>query len=343
MQAEYDILGTIEQLLKSGWPLKMQLSLENQRGEERIMNVEHLFQDFVEYVRDRQLFVEAVAVADENRVLLEHHFVPDHTRNIYSHTKSYMATAVGMALAEGRLTLEDRLADYFPESVPEDPDPRLLQITLRDLLTMSSGFGHPYLMGDDRRQGIGFPDYMAYMMHLPMEQTPGTVFEYSTADSILAGRMVEKAVGENLAAYLYPRLFQKLGQGWPQWENDPMGHPIGGGGMYMSVRDMMKLGQLYLAGGTWQGERLLDSGWVREATRKQIETPQTENGDIWRCGYGYQFWCSPYPKAYRADGAFGQVTTVLPENGLVIAVQCPEWGDFEKVKQALHTEIFSQL
>ena len=248
-----------------------------------------------------------------------------------------------MALAEGRLTLEDRLTDYFPEYVPEDPDPRLLQITLRDLLTMSSGFGHAYLMGDDRRRGVGFPDYMEYMMHLPMEQTPGTAFEYSTADSILAGRMVEKAVGENLAAYLYPRLFQKLGQGWPQWESDPMGHPIGGGGMYMRLTDMMKLGQLYLADGKWQGERLLDSKWVLEATRKQIETPQTENGDIWRCGYGYQFWCSPYPKAYRADGAFGQVTTVLPEKGLAIAVQCPEWGDFDKVKLALHEVFFSQL
>ena len=88
---------------------------------------------------------------------------------------------------------------------------------------------------------------------------------------------------------------------------------------------------------------MLYSKWVLEATRKQIETPQTENGDIWRCGYGYQFWCSPYPKAYRADGAFGQVTTVLPEKGLAIAVQCPEWGDFDKVKLALHEVFFSQL
>ena len=122
------------------------------------MHVKNLFQDFVAYVKEQQLFVEAVAVADEKRVLMEHHFVPDHARNIYSHTKSYMVTAVGMALAEGRLTLEDRLTDYFPEYVPEDPDPRLLQITLRDLLTMSSGFGHAYLMGDDRRRGVGFPD-----------------------------------------------------------------------------------------------------------------------------------------------------------------------------------------
>ena len=307
------------------------------------MRAEKLFQDFVAYVNEHQLFVEGIAAADESRVLLEHHFVPDHARNIYSHTKSYMATAVGMALAEGRLTLEDRLADYFPEYVPEDPDPRLLQITLRDLLTMSSGFGHAYLMGEDRRKGVGFPDYLTYMMHLPMEQTPGTAFEYSTADSILAGRMVEKAVGENLAAYLYPRLFRKLEQGWPQWENDPMGHPIGGGGMYMRLTDMMKLGQLYLADGKWKGERLLDSRWVREATGRQIGTPQTDPEDIWRCGYGYQFWHSPYPDAYRADGAFGQITTVFPKEGLVVAVQCPEWGDFAKVRLALHTVFFSQL
>lgn len=307
------------------------------------MSVEKLFQDFVAYAADRKLFIEGIAVADENRVLLEHRFVPDHARNIYSHTKSYMATAVGMALAEGKLSLDDRLADYFPAYVPGDPDPRLLQITLRNLLTMSSGFGHAYLMGDHRRQGVGFPDYLAYMMNLPMEQTPGTVFEYSTADSILAGRMVEQAVGENLAAYLYPRLFRRLGQGWPQWENDPMGHPIGGGGMYLSLTEMMKLGQLYLAGGMWQGERLVEDSWVREATRKQIETPETEEDDVWRCGYGYQFWCSPYPGAYRADGAFGQISTVLPENGLVVAVQCPEWGDFSRVKQALHTEFLSQL
>ena len=186
-----------------------------------------------------------------------------------------MATAVGMALAEGRLTLEDRLADYFPEYVPEDPDPRLLQITLRDLLTMSSGFGHAYLMGEDRRKGVGFPDYLTYMMHLPMEQTPGTAFEYSTADSILAGRMVEKAVDENLAAYLYPRLFRKLEQGWPQWENDPMGHPIGGGGMYMRLTDMMKLGQLYLADGKWKGERSsgfpLGAGGHRQADRDSAD------------------------------------------------------------------------
>lgn len=307
------------------------------------MNMEKYFSEFIKYTESENLFVEGIAVADEKQVLLEHHFVPDQPRNIYSHTKSYMSTAAGIAIEQGKLSLDTKLVDMFPEYVPENPDPRLCAITLRNLLTMSSGFGHPYLMGADRRKGIGMPDYLSYMMNLPMEDEPGERFEYSTADSILAGRMVEKAVGQRLGEYLYHHMFSRLDQGWPLWENDPMGHPIGGGGMSMKLTDMMKLGQVYLAGGMWKGERIVDSSWVKEASACQIDTDPNMTNDIWRCGYGYQFWRSPYPQAYRADGAFGQISTVLPERGLVVAVQCPEHGDFEKVKLALHELILTQL
>ncbi|MBS6196166.1 MAG: serine hydrolase [Clostridiales bacterium] len=303
--------------------------------------LEKLFQDFIRYADEKNLFIEGIAVADEKNVLLEHHFMPDLSRNIYSHTKSYMATAVGIALHQGKLTLNDRLADYFPESLPLNPDLRLMKIELRHLLTMSSGFNRPLLMNDDRRAGVGMPDYIAYMMKQPVETEPGERFEYSTADSILAGRMVEKAVGMRLSEYLYQEVFVKLEQGWPMWEHDPKGHPIGGGGMFMTLTNMMKLGQLYLGNGCWKGEQIVDPSWVKEATSKQIDTESC--GDIWRCGYGYQFWLSPYPASYRADGAYGQISMVLPEKGLVIAVQCPECGDFEKVKQALHNLIFTRL
>lgn len=302
--------------------------------------LEQLFQEFVAYAKEN-LAIEGVAVADESKVLLEHHFTPDITRNIYSHTKSYMATAAGIAISEGKISLEDKLADFFPESVPANPDERLLKINFRHLLTMSSGFGGAFLMGDDRRAGIGYPDYMAYMMNLPVVKEPGEMFDYSTADSILAGRMIEKATGRRLDAYLYDHVFSKLRQGWPQWENDPQGHPIGGGGMDMKLTDMMKLGQVYLAKGKWKGEQIVDAAWVSEATKKQIET--VNPNDIWNCGYGYQFWMSPYPEAYRADGAFGQISTVLPKSGLVVAVQCPEVGDFDKVKSALHEMLLMQI
>lgn len=305
--------------------------------------MEKIMQNFINEVKEKSLAIEGIAIGDEKKVLAEHHFQPDLARNIYSHTKSYMATAVGIAISEGKLQLTDRLVDFFPECVPENVDERMTKITLRDLLVMSSGFGKAYLMNADRRNGVGMPDYIAYMMGLPMEYTPGEKFAYSTADSYLAGRMVEKAVGKHLGEYLYEVLFSKLGQGWPQWENCPMGHPIGGGGMSMHLTEMMKLGQLYLANGQWNGEQLVDPAWVKEATRKQIDTPLEEADDIWRCGYGYQFWLSPYPGSYRADGAFGQITTVLPESGLVVAVQCPEVGDFEKVKQALHDIVLAEL
>lgn len=305
------------------------------------MEKEKLFQEFVKYAEEAELPVEGIAAADQEQVIFEHHFVPDRPRNIYSHTKSYMAAAVGIAVSRGQMSLGDRLADYFPEKLPKEASERLLQIRLRDLLTMSSGFGRAYLMNDGRRSGEGMPDYLKYMMSRPVLEEPGKRFCYSTADSILAGRMVEKAVGMRLGEFLYRELFEKLGQGYPLWDHDPQGHPIGGGGLFMKLTDMMKLGQVYLADGRWKGEQLIPESWVKESSALQIETGPSD--DIWNCGYGYQFWMCPYPGAFRADGAFGQITAVLPEQGLAVAVQCPEDGCFERVKQALHERILEPL
>ena len=287
--------------------------------------IEKLIQEFVGYADKNNLPIEGIAAGDEKRVIFEHHFTPDRPRNIYSHTKSFMSTAVGIAVSEGKLDLEDKLTDYFPEDIPLNSSKRLEKIRLLDLLTMSSGFGKAYLMGDDRRNGVGFPDYMKYMLSQEVLEDPGTRFYYSTADSVLAGRMVEKAVGMRLSQYLYERLLCPMHIEYPIWDNDPQGHPIGGGGMFLKLTDMMKLGQLYLANGMWEGRRLVESGWIQTATSKHIETdPDHTSDDIWNCGYGYQFWMSPYKDSCRADGAFGQITTILPDSGYVIAVRNPE-------------------
>ena len=304
---------------------------------------EKIFADFVRRAEADKLPIEGIAVADESRILFKKMFIPEHPRNIYSHTKSYMSAAAGIAIGEGRLSEDTTLAEVFPAYVPADPDPRLLRIRLRHLLTMSSGFGAPYLMGSDRRKGVGMPDYIAYMMSRPVTEEPGERFVYSTADSILAGRMIEEATGMRLGEYLYEKVFSRLGQGWPLWENCPMGHPIGGGGMSMTLTDMLKLGQVYLAGGKWQGERIVPEDWVKKSSSFQISTGEAPEQDIWRCGYGYQFWLSPYPGSYRADGAYGQITTVLPEKGLVVAFQCPEDGDFDRVRTAVHEQLFTPL
>jgi len=304
------------------------------------MNYQKLFDEFVKYADSVKLPIEAIAIADENKILAEHHFTPDLVRNIYSHTKSFMSTGVGIAVSRGLMSLDDSLAEYFPESVPEKAPEALFSIKLRHLLTMSSGFGGAFLMNENRRSGEGAPDYMKYMLSLPVQVKPGTEFCYSTADSILALRMAQKAVGCRFGEFLFKEIFKPMDMGYPLWEHDPQGHPNGGGGMFLKISDMIKLGQLYLNSGMWKGVRLVDAQWIKQATSKQIDNA---GDDIWRCGYGYQFWLSPYPGSYRADGAFGQITTVLPEAGLTVSVQCPETGNFPVVKHHLHEMVLSQL
>ena len=119
------------------------------------MGVIDMFNDFVKLIESESLPVEAVAIADGDDIIAERHFVPDQDRNIYSHTKSYVSTAIGIAIEDGLLSLDSRLVDSFPEYVPSDAQLELGQITLRHLLTMSSGFNHAYLMNPDRRSGVG--------------------------------------------------------------------------------------------------------------------------------------------------------------------------------------------
>lgn len=303
--------------------------------------MEKLLKNFIARIDAEALPIEGIAVMAEGKLVAEHRWTQDIPRNIYSHTKSFMSTAVGIAISEGKLSLDDKLAEFFPEAVPQDASPLLYESALRHLLTMSSGFDRSLLMGADRRLGVGAPDYIRYMLSQPVLAKPGDHFHYSTADSILAGRMLEKAIGMGMAEFLWERIFRPMDIGYPMWEFCPQGHAIGGGGMCLGLRDMMKLGQLYLDGGKWNGEQLVDPAWVKAATTKQIDTPKNDN--VWHCGYGYQFWMSPYPDAYRADGAHGQITTVLPEKGMVVSIQCPENGKFPLVQAALHEEFLSQL
>ena len=286
-------------------------------------------QAFLKALEQEDHAVEAVMLYQNGEVLVNHRFIPHCSRQIYSHTKSFVATAAGMAVDEGKLRLDSRLMDFFPDYAPMVTDNRVFDITLRDLLTMSSGFGGSFLMSSTRRKGEGFPDYVAYMVQKPLKNTPGSTFFYSNGDTHLAGCMVEKAVGEPLNAYLYRKLFSKLDMGYPAWEATPTGGVFGGSGMYLPIEDMIKLGILYLHDGVWNGQRLLSHEWVEMAGSKQIDTG---NPDPWSSGYGFQFWTIPQqPGAFRCDGLYGQYSLILPKENAVIAMQGSEQNDVLKI------------
>ena len=271
--------------------------------------------------------VEAVALFQNGEMVIEHHFTPSPPRCIYSHTKSYTATAVGIAIDEGKLNLSDRVVDLFPEYESEVTDENMRKVELRHLLMMASGVGDALLMGDNRKRGEGYPDYVRYFLSRKLKYAPGEKFVYSNADTHMAGCMVERAVGDKLQRYVYEKIFKKLDMGFPAWETDPSGTAFGASGLYLTISEMMKLGILYLNGGVWNGERIVSSEWISEAGKKQISTGSRK---AWDPGYGYQFWMMPKENSFRADGAFGQLSIVIPDKNAVLATQCSEYNNVNK-------------
>lgn len=306
-----------------------------------------LFENFVKQMDEKGYQMEGLQVLKDGKEIFQYRWSYDKERNIYSHTKSFVSTAIGIAVGDGILSLDERLVDVFPEKIPQKENPGLEKVTLRHLLMMASGFDKPLLMLNGRKAEEGFPDYVAYMMEQPVRQEPGTKFMYSSGDSILAARILEERLGMNLMEYMYTRVFKPLEIPLPIWECCPKGHPIGGSGLFLKLTDMAKLGQLYLDEGKWKGQQVVPAEWVKQASAKQIENPTPEQfkneayiESPWHeQGYGYQFWRCCYPDSYRADGAFGQISLVLPQQGMVIAMQCPESGNFMKVQKLLHETI----
>ena len=231
-------------------------------------------------------------------------------RNQYSVTKSFTSAAVGIAQKEGLLSLDERLTDAFRDDLPAHVSENLRQATVRDLLTMCLGQDRGFLMGE-QRPFLPETDWIKYSLALPFVHAPGTVFQYNNVGPYLAGVLVQRRAGCTLDRYLTPRLFAPLGIIAPTWETDPMGYSFGAGGLFLCVSELLRFGELLLAGGKWNGRQLIPADYIAEASSKQVE-----NGGE---GYGYLFWRGAH-NTYRADGKYGQYAIVLPDDNAVIAV-----------------------
>lgn len=300
--------------------------------------MEARFNSLIEALNKDNPGVESIALWKDGEMKRIHRYTPQKPRLIYSHTKSFVATAVGIAIDEGKLTLDTKIIDLFPEYLPYITDERVKDIKLSHLLTMSSGFGSALLMSSNRRRDEGYPDYVGFMLKREMKYAPGEKFVYSNADTHLCGCMVQRATGTTLLKYAHDKIFAPLDMGFPAWETDPDGVAFGGSGLYLDITDMMKLGILYLNKGVWNGERIVSEKWVELASSKQIHTGHEA---IWNSEYGFQFWLIGQQEgAYRADGAFGQFSIVLPKENAVIASQCCEENDVPKFVSMIQEHIF---
>lgn len=237
---------------------------------------------------------------------------------LYSLSKSFTATAAGIAAGEGLLRFDDPVISYFPEFEADITDPRSRAIRVRHVASMASGHEAETL---DRALATDRADMVRGFLLLPPEREPGTVFAYNQPTTYTLAAIVQRVTGRPLTEYLRPRLLDPLGMGEVAWLRDRADRELGFSGLHAATDAVARLGQLYLQDGVWEGRRLLPEGWVAEATR-----PHIGNGDgtaagarsDWQQGYGYQFWTSRH--GYRGDGAYGQFCLVLPEHDAVIAM-----------------------
>ena len=244
-------------------------------------------------------------------------YAPGLRHGLQSLSKTYAATAVGIAYAEGLLTLDTRVIDIFKEEAPENPSENLQHLKVRDVLCMGCGMDEMPVPGKD---------WVRQFLEMPVNHEPGTVFMYNSLGSSLLGEIIRKLTGMGLQEYLTPRLFDKIGIDAEnhRWICHPDGMEAGGGGLYATTEDNLRLMKLYLNGGIWDGERILAEDYVQMATSIQndsaseakVNPPATDNF----LGYGFQIWMCKYPGAYRADGAMGQFSICVPDLDMVIAV-----------------------
>lgn len=249
-------------------------------------------------------------------------FAPQYKHTLYSLSKSFTSTAIGLLVKEGKLSVDEPVSKFFADEMPATPSENLQKMKVKHLLTMNTGHGED-TTGKMRE---GKETWTKTFLSLPVQYEPGSHFLYNTGATYMLGAIVYKLTGQKLTDYLQPRLFQPLGITGYDWEQSPQGLNTAGYGLRVKTEDIAAFGQLYLQKGKWKDKDILTEAWVNEATCKQT-TSQTGDND-WAQGYGYQFWrCKP--GFYRGDGAFGQFCFVMPEQDAVLAVTSESW-DMQK-------------
>ena len=312
------------------WPTK---AWRTSSPEEQGMDSEKLAQ-MLDAIQEQKLGFHGLLVIRNGYIVSETYFgsyQQDTRHELYSVTKSFVATLIGIALDKGYIEgIDQRILDFFPDRAFANLDSQKEEMTLEDVLTMRTGL--------DWQEGnaaygamYSSPDWVKFMLDKPMILPAGSQFNYCSGCSHLLSAILQQTTGMNTGDFAEQTLFKPLGISNVKWDRDETGIPIGGWGLQITPRDMAKLGYLYLQNGQWDGEQIVSSQWVENATQTHTET----DSDL---GYGYQWWTYPSLAAYTALGLYGQTIFVVPEVDLVI-VTTAEMDNHDEIFQLIEQYI----
>jgi CubicO group peptidase (beta-lactamase class C family) len=313
------------------WSCSNQSSASLPRGKSSA-ELDTAFSHYLDTVAATGLDIHSIMIVKDGKVVEEKWMsegAPDKPHVMWSVSKSFTATAVGFAISEGRLHLDDKMVSFFPDDLPEHMSDTLASVTIRDLLTMSCGHEKDPT-GAIQKDSTG-ARWERLFMACPFKYMPGEYFCYNTIGTYMLSSIITKVTGEKVVDYLEPRLWKPLGIEKPKWDENAEGVNYGGFGLYLKTEDMAKFGLCFLQGGKYNGKQVIPADWVKEASAFKIichpswaasmadSNGMSLNGSDWEQGYCYQMWRCRH-NSFRADGANGQYILMIPDKNAVIAV-----------------------
>jgi CubicO group peptidase (beta-lactamase class C family) len=284
-------------------------------------------QAFIDGLAKNKHEMHSFMLARHGKVIAEGWWAPYEAKRphtLYSLSKSFTSTAVGFAVTENLLSVDDEVVSFFKDDLPEKISDNLAALKIKHLLTMSVGSEK-----EPTQDMVKEQNWVRYFLGHAITHAPGSVFLYNSAATYMCSAIVNEVTGQSVLDFLIPRLFQPLGIEEPTWETCPRGINTGGWGLSLPTEALAKFGQMILQKGQWNDKVIIPEEWLEDATKFHIQQPdpkpdaskpaRPKEKNDWLQGYGYQFWRCTH-KAFRGDGAFGQFMVVMPDQDAVLAI-----------------------
>ena len=272
--------------------------------------------DYVNEVEKRGLMCHSFAMVRHGQVFAQGYWKPftaDRLHRMYSVSKSFVSAAIGILCDEGRIHLDDRIVDYFPEQLPEHPESYILETTIRDMLMMATGH---------KCSTYGFVDMdwlkTFFQPHRPADHPPGMIFNYDTSASYVLDVLVERLTGKPYLEYLKDKMLRELGFSEDAWcVQAPEGYAWGGSGVECTTLDLARFALVFLNGGCVNGKQYISKEYVKAATSRQIDNGPSGHLDaLHGHGYGYQIWMTK-EGSFSFLGMGGQLAICVPQKDLL--------------------------